>query len=61
LPHLLRDIALMLEENCYTTDASIITFSSELSKDLVVLEARSFKIIASFGAETMGKKGCYQV
>jgi len=51
----------MLEENCYTTDASIITFSSELSKDLVVLEARSFKIIASFGAETMGKKGCYQV
>jgi len=47
----------MLEENCYITDASITTFKNELFNDLVVLEAKIFKIIASFAAENMGKKG----
>jgi len=46
----------MLEEHqhCYITDASITTCKSELFNDLVVLEARMFKIIASFAAENMG-------
>jgi len=54
----------MLERHCYITDASITTFKSELFTDLVVLEARMFKIIANFAAENMGKKGvirCGQV
>jgi len=51
----------MLEEHCNITDASITTFGSVLFNDLVFLEARMFKIIASFAAENMGKKGCFQV
>jgi len=52
----LRHIAFMLEEHCYITDASITTFRSELFNDMVVVEARMFKIIASFTAENMSKK-----
>ena len=51
----------MLEELCYVTNVSITTYRSELFNDLIVLEARTFKIITSFAAENMGKKGCYQV
>jgi len=50
-----------LDEHCYITDVSITTSKSELFNNLVVLEARMFKIVASFAAETMGKKGCYQM
>jgi len=49
-----------LEEHCYLIDVSIATSKSELN-NLVVLEARIFKIVASFSAENTGKKGCYQV
>jgi len=51
----------MLEEHCYMTDASITAFKGELFNDLVILEARMFKIIASFAAENMDKKRGYQV
>jgi len=50
----------LLEEHCYITDTSI---KSELY-DPVVVETRIFKIIVSFAAENMGKKGvirCRQV
>jgi len=56
----LRHIAFMLEEHCYITDASITTFRSELFNDMVVVEARMFKIIASFTAENMSKKGVFR-
>ena len=46
----------MLEEHCYIIDASVTTFRSELFNDLVVLEEKMFKIIASFAVENMGKK-----
>jgi len=49
-----------LEEHCYVTDAFITTSKSELFNNLVVLEARMFKIVASFAAENTGKNGCYQ-
>jgi len=51
----------MLKEHCYITDASITTFRSELFYYMVVLEARIFKIVASFTAENMDKKRCFQV
>jgi len=47
----------MMEERCCITDASITTFKSELFNDLLLLETKVFKIIASFAAENMGKKG----
>jgi len=47
----------MLEEYCYQTDASIKTFKSELLNHLLFLESRMSKIIASFAAENIGKKG----
>jgi len=51
----------MLEEHCYITDASNKTFKGPLFNDLVVLEARMFKIIARFLLKILGKRGGYQV
>jgi len=48
-------------EGHYLTDAFITAFKGELFNDLVVLEARMFKIIASLAAEDMGKKWSYQM
>jgi len=50
-----------MEDHCYITDASITTFRNEFFNNLVVFEARMFKIIVCFAAENMGKKECYQV
>jgi len=57
LSHLFRHIAFYVGRTLLTdTSSSIATFKNELFNDLVVVEARIFKIIASFTAENMGKK-----
>ena len=53
-----RHIVFMLKEDCHITYASITTFKNELIIDLIALET---KIIASFPAENMDKKGGFRL
>jgi len=50
-----------LEEHCSITVASITTFRSELFDDLIVLEAKMFKLLQVLLLKIWAKKGVFSV